>query len=56
MFQCIEKGRCGGVSYTASRYGKTNNNYMKEYDEKAPSKYIMHLDAKNRVSPTCVNH
>ena len=43
MFQFIEKGMRGGVSYIANRYGKTN----KEYDEKAPSKYIMYLDANN---------
>ena len=34
----------GGASYIANRYGKANNKYMKEYDEKAPSKYIMYLD------------
>ena len=47
MFQFIEKGMRGGVSCTANRYGKANNEYMKEYDEKAPSKYIMYLDANN---------
>ena len=46
MFQFIEKGMRGGVSYIANRYGKANK-YMKEYDEKAPSKYIMYLDANN---------
>ena len=47
MFQIIEKGMRGGISYIANRYGKANNKYMKEYDEKAPSKYIMYLDANN---------
>ena len=47
MFQFIEKGMRGGISYIANRYGKANNKYMKNYDEKAPSKYIMYLDAKN---------
>ena len=47
MFQFIEKGVRGGVSYIASRYGKANSKYMKEYNEKAPSKYIMYLDANN---------
>ena len=28
-------------------HGKANNRYMKQYDEKAPSKYIMYLDANN---------
>ena len=37
----------GGVSYIANRYGKANNKYMKEYDEKVPSKCIMYLDSNN---------
>ena len=47
MFQFIEKGMHGGVSYIANQYGNANNKYMKEYNEKAPSKYIMYLDANN---------
>ena len=47
MFQFIEKGMRDGVSYIANRYGKANNKYMKEYNEKVPSKYIMYLDANN---------
>ena len=47
MFQFIEKGLRGGISYIANRYGKANNKCMKKYDEKAPSKYIMYLDANN---------
>ena len=47
VFQFIEKGMPGGVSYIANRYGKANNKYMNKYNEKAPSKYIMYLDANN---------
>ena len=47
MFQFIEKGMRGGISHIANRYGKANNKYMKTYDEKAPSKYNMYLDANN---------
>ena len=47
MFQFIEKGMRGGVSYIANRHGKANNKYMNKYDEKAPSKYIIYLDANN---------
>ena len=47
MFQFIEKGMHGGVSYIANRYGSANNKYMKEYNEKAPSKYITYLNANN---------
>ena len=54
MFQFIKKGMCGRVSYITNRHGKANNKSMKEYDEKAPSKYIMYLDARlgnESVSP-----
>ena len=47
MFQFIEKGMRGGISYIANSYGKASNKYMKIYDEKAPSKHIMYLDANN---------
>ena len=47
MFQFIENGMRGGVSYIANRYGKGNNKHMKEYNEKTPSKYIMYLDTNN---------
>ena len=47
MFQFIEKGMRGGISYVANRYGKANNKYMKKYNEKAPLKYLMYLDANN---------
>lgn len=47
MFQFIEKGLPGGISYIANRYSKANNKYMKEYYENKPSKYIMYLDANN---------
>ena len=43
MFQFIEKGMRGGVSYIANRHGKANNNYMNKYDEKAPLEYIMYV-------------
>ena len=46
-FQFIEKGMHGGISYIANRYSKANNKYMKTYNKKAASKYIMYLDANN---------
>ena len=47
MFQFIEKGMRGGISYIANRYGKANNKYMKDNDKDKPSKYIIYLDANN---------
>ena len=47
MYQFVEKGMRGGVSYIANRFGEANNKYMKNYDETAPEKHIMYLDANN---------
>ena len=47
MFQFIEKGLRGGISYIGNRHEEANNNYMFGYDSSKPSKYIMYLDAKN---------
>ena len=47
MFQFIEKGLRGGISYIANRYGKANNKYMSGYNPDEPNKYIMYLDANN---------
>ena len=47
VFQFIEKGMRGVLSYIANQYGKANNKCMNKYNEKAPSKYIMYLDANN---------
>ena len=47
MFQFIEKGLRGGISYIANRHGEANNKYMSGYNSEKPSKYIMYLDANN---------
>ena len=44
MFQFIEKGLRGGISYIANRHGEANNKYMSGYDSSKPRKYIMYLD------------
>ena len=54
MLQFIVKGMHGGVSYIANSYGKANNKYMKEYDEKTAPKCIMYLDVTNLYG-LCVN-
>ena len=40
MYQFIEKGMRGGISYISHKY-------IKGYDEKTPSKYLMYLDSNN---------
>ena len=47
MYLFIEKGLRGGISYIAKRYSKANNEYMKNYNPKKPSKFISYLDMEN---------
>ena len=47
MYLFTEKGLRGRISYIAKRYAKANNKYMKDFDPKKPSKYILYLDKNN---------
>ena len=47
MFQFIEKGLRGGISYIGNRHGEANSKYISGYDSSKPSKYVMYLDANN---------
>ena len=47
MYLFFEKGMRGGVSYISERHSKANNKYLKSYDPKQDSKYIVYLDANN---------
>ena len=47
MYLFVEKGIRGGISYIAKRFSKANNKYMKYYDDKKTSKFIIYLDANN---------
>ena len=43
----IEEGIRGGTCHVVHRYAKSNNRYMKDYDESKESSYIQYLDANN---------
>ena len=47
MLLFIEKGMRRGICYITKRHSKTNNKYMKCYDEYQESKFITCLDAYN---------
>ena len=47
MYLFIQKGMRGGISCIVKRFSKASNKYMKSYDDKNPSKYIIYLDASN---------
>ena len=43
----VEKGLRGCVSVITHRKGVANNKYMKKYDEKKPSTFVLYLDLNN---------
>ena len=47
IYLFIEKGLRRANSYIAEIYAKTNNKYMKDYDPKRMSKFIMCLGMNN---------
>ena len=47
MLLMVEEGIRGGICPSMQRYAKTNNKYMKNYDESKESSYIQYLDANN---------
>ena len=47
MYQIVETGLRGGVSYIANRYSKPNKKFLSDYDKNKESLYLMYLDANN---------
>ena len=47
LFIFSEKDKRGGVSYISNRYSEANNKYLKSYDPKQESRYIIYLDTNN---------
>ena len=50
MLMMVEKGLRGGICHTKvhksiHRYAKANNTYMKNYNKKIESSFLMYLDA-----------
>jgi hypothetical protein len=47
IYNILERGIRGGVSQVSHSHAKANNKYMRDYDPKKPSIYILYLDANN---------
>ena len=47
MVLLFDKGIRGGISQAVQRYASANNKYMLKYKSKAPSTYLMYVDANN---------
>ena len=47
MVLMFEKGIRGRISQAIQRYASVNNKYMPNYNSKAPSTYLMYVDANN---------
>ena len=47
MLLMVEEGIRGGICHSIQRYAKTNNKYMKSYNNNEESSYIQYLDANN---------
>ena len=47
MLLMVEEGIRGRMCYAVHRYAKTNNKYMKNYDEKKESSFFEYLDANS---------
>ena len=47
MLLMVEKGNRGGICHYIYQYAKSNNKYMKYYDENKESYYLKYWDVNN---------
>lgn len=47
MLMMFEQGIIGGITHISKRYSGANNKYMKDFDPKKESKFIICLDANS---------
>ena len=47
MLLMFEEGIRGGICQSILKYACANKKYMKNYNKKMPSSYLMYLDANN---------
>ena len=47
MLLIVEKGIRGGIFHAVHRYAKTNNKYIKNYDENEEFSFLEYVDANN---------
>ena len=50
MLLTVEKGLRGGMCHSIHRHAKTNNKYMKDYDENKKSSQLKYWDVNNLYS------
>jgi hypothetical protein len=54
MFNMIERGKRGGMTQVSTRHAIANNKYMKHYNPKQASKYLMYIDSNNLYGKSMV--
>ena len=47
MYLFVEKGLRGGISMVSHRHATANNQYMENYNNEEPTRFIQYLDANN---------
>ena len=53
MFLMLEEGIRGRICHSVFRHAKANNKYMKGYDEKKESSFLIYADYNNLMEKQC---